>query len=141
MVGGTRIASVLDAQMSLPYVLAWILLCGRLTLAEFEAAALGDPAAREVMRRIELVVDPEAHGERQTVEVETRDGRRLTSRVETPRGHWDHPLSDTELREKFLGLSGPVLGARATAAADVVGEIETPGALGRLLELLRAGRP
>lgn len=141
MVGGTRIASVLDAQMSLPYALASILLRGRLTLAEFDEAALADPAAREVMRRIELVVDPRAHGERQTVEVELRDGRRLRERVETPHGHWDDPLSDDELRGKFLGLAGPALGARAADAADLVGEVETPGALGRLLRLLRTGSP
>jgi 2-methylcitrate dehydratase PrpD len=139
MVGGTRIDSVLDAQMSVAYALAWILLRGRLTLAEFDEAALADPAAREVMRRIELVVDPAAHGEQHTVEVETHDGRRLRGRVETNRGHWTLPLSDGELREKFLGLAGPVLGARAAEAADLVGEVARPGALGRLLALLGAG--
>jgi len=138
MIGGTRTASVLDAQMSVTYALAWIILRGRLTLEEFTEASLADAAAREMMARIELVVDPHTHGERQTVEVETRDGRRLISRVETPRGHWDNPLSDTELRAKFLGLAAPALGALAAAeVADLVEGIEAPGALGRLLALLR----
>ena len=68
------------------------------------------------MARIELMVDPAAHGERQTVEVETRDGRVLRDRVEIPRGHWDDPLSDAELRDKFLALAGPALGPAPRAS-------------------------
>jgi 2-methylcitrate dehydratase PrpD len=139
MIGGTRLDSVLEAQMSVTYALASILLHGRLGLREFSPAALADPAARALMARIELVVDPTAHGERQTVEVETRDGRRLTSRVERPLGHWDNPLSDADLGLKFRRLAGAALGAaRAEKAAALVASIEKPGALRRLLALLRA---
>jgi 2-methylcitrate dehydratase PrpD len=119
------------------YALAWTILRGRLTLEEFTPDALRDPAARALMTRIDLEVDPAARGERQTVEVETIDGRRLSSRVEIPRGHWDAPLSDAELREKFLGLAGAVLGSQASKAADLVGRIEEPGTLQGLLALLR----
>lgn len=139
MIGGTRLDSVLHAQMSVTYSLACILLHGRLTLREFSPAALADPAARALMARMELVVDPAAHGERQTVEVETRDGRRLTSRVELPLGHWDNPLSDADLQAKFLRLAGAALGAaRAAKAAALVARVEQPDALRRLLALLRA---
>jgi len=61
--------------------------------------------------------------------IETRDGRRLHARVEDPRGHWDNPLSDGELRAKFLGLAEPVLGADAARAVELVGELERPGVL------------
>lgn len=137
MIGTKRVNTVLDAQMSVAYALAWIILRGRLTLDEFTPEALRDEAARSLMTRIDLDVDPAAHGERQTVEVETTDGRRLTSRVEIPRGHWDAPLTDTELGEKFLALAGTVLGARAKAAAELVDRVESPGALPELLALLR----
>ena len=137
MIGTRRVDTVLDAQMSVVYALAWILLRGRLTLEEFTPEALREPAVRALMTRIDLEVDTAAHGERQTVEVETTDGRRLSSRVEIPRGHWDAPLSDGELREKFLGLTGGVLGSRASEAADLVGRIEEPGTLQELLALLR----
>jgi len=137
MIGTKRVDTVLDAQMSVAYALAWIILRGRLTLDEFTPGALQDHAARSLMTRIDLEVDPAAHGERQTVEVETLDGRRLSSRVEIPRGHWDAPLSDAELREKFLALAGAVLGSRAQAAADLVDRIESPGVLSELVALLR----
>jgi hypothetical protein len=61
--------------------------------------------------------------------------------VEDPLGHWDNPLSDGALRTKFLGLAGPVLGADAARAADLVGELERPGALAPLMTLLRAPAP
>jgi 2-methylcitrate dehydratase PrpD len=141
MIGGVRIASRLDAQMSVTYAVASILVRGHLDLCDFDDAALVDPAVRDMMGHIELIVDPAAHGERQTVEIETRDGRVLRDRVETPRGHWDHPLSDGDLRAKFLDLAGPALGPAAPRAADLVGELERPGALRALLALLRAPAP
>jgi 2-methylcitrate dehydratase PrpD len=141
MIGGPRTASLLDAQMSVTYAVASILVRGHLDLRDFEDAALADPAVRAIMARVELVVDPAAHGERQTVEIETRDGRVLRDRVENPRGHWDNPLSDAELRAKFLALAGPTLGPAAARAADLVGELERPGALRELLAVLRAPAP
>jgi hypothetical protein len=57
--------------------------------------------------------------------------------VEIPRGHWDAPLSDEELREKFLELAGAALGSHASSAADLVDRIEEAGALQELLALLR----
>jgi len=131
------VETVLDAQMSVAYALAWIIVRAKLTLDEFMPEALRDPTARALMARIELVVDPAAHGERQTVEVETTDGRLLSSRVEIPRGHWEAPLSDAEVRHKFLGLARPALGPSTEAAADLVARIETPGALPELIALLR----
>lgn len=139
MIGGRRVESVLDAQMSLPWSVACILVRGRLTLAELDEAALADPALRAAMDRVELIVDPQAHGERQTVEVETRDGRRLRDRVETPRGHWDAPLSDDELRAKFLALATPTLGRAAAEVADLVAALDRAPSLKPLLERLRPG--
>ena len=124
--------------MSVTYALACIIRFGRLTLKEFTAAAVGDRVTRALMQRITLVVDPEAHGERQTLEVETRDGRRFSCRIEVPLGHWDNPQSDDALRDKFLRLAGAALGAtRAAKVADLVARVDKPGALTRLFALLR----
>ena len=79
-------------------------------------------------------------GERQTIDIETREGRRLSSRVETPRGHWDNPLSDAELRAKFLDLAEPVLGTRAAEVADLIDGLDESRSLPRVLALLRAPR-
>lgn len=137
MIGGYRVATVLDAQMSLPYALACLLRHGRLTLDEFTDAALADPATRQLMERIELVVDPAAHGERQTVEIFTMRGDCYRERVETPVGHWDNPLSDSALREKFLSLATPALGGDAVVLADLIERLDEPDALPKGRALLR----
>ncbi len=120
-----------------PYPVCWGINSAADSMLTLRAEALRDPTARALMARIELVVDPAAHGERQTVEVETTDGRLLSSRVEIPRGHWEAPLSDAEVRDKFLALARPALGPSTEAAADLVARIETPGALPELIALLR----
>lgn len=137
MIGGHRVATVLDAQMSLPYALACLLRHGRLTLDEFTEAALAEPATRDVMERIELVVDPAAHGERQTVEIFTARGDCYCERVETPVGHWDNPLSDSALREKFLTLATSALGDDAVALADLIERLDEPDALPKVRALLQ----
>jgi 2-methylcitrate dehydratase PrpD len=119
---------------------ACILVRGRLTLAEFGPAALADPLVRTTMERIELVVDPAAHGERQTVEIDTHDGRHLRDRVETPRGHWDNPLTDAELTDKFLELAAPVLGNAAPAAVAAVEALDAAPTVKGLLDRLRPPR-
>jgi 2-methylcitrate dehydratase PrpD len=139
MIGGDSVTTTLAAQMSLPWSLAAALVRGRLTLAEFSDEALVDLAIRDAMHRIRLVVDPVAHGERQTVQIETTDGAVVRHRVETPRGHWDRPLSDDELREKFRSLAAPVLGSAVDEAVALVEQLERPGALAHLLALLRRG--
>jgi 2-methylcitrate dehydratase PrpD len=137
MIGGRRVATVLDAQMSLPYALACLLRHGRLTLDEFRETALADPATREVMQRIELVVDPAAHGERQTVEIVTTAGDRFRERVETPVGHWDNPLSDSALRVKFLTLAAPALGNDAAVLADLIERLDEADTLPKVRALLQ----
>jgi len=59
--------------------------------------------------------------------------------VETPRGHWDNPLSDDELRAKFLALATPALGRVAREVADLVGALDRAPGLKPLLERLRPG--
>ena len=101
------------------------------------------PRWRKVTRAVDaevtLVVDPEAHGERQDVVVETRDGRRSTA-DRGAAGHWAQ-RSRTTLREKFLRLAGAALGAtRAAKVADLWADRQ-PGALTRLFALSAPSDP
>jgi 2-methylcitrate dehydratase PrpD len=59
------------------------------------------------------------------VEIETVDGRRVTRRQPTRKGDPDAPLSDDELRDKFLELATPVLGEHGSKALlDQLRELE-----------------
>jgi 2-methylcitrate dehydratase PrpD len=92
---------------------------------------------RPVRQAVELVVDPAAHGERQTVEIFTARGDCHRERVETPVGHWDNPLSDSALREKFLTLATPAVGGDAVVLADLIERLDEPDTLPKVRALLR----
>ena len=81
---------------------------------------------------------PRAHGRRpdaarqaleqhawSRVTVRLRDGRTLASPPRGASGHPDQPLTDAQLRDKFLGCAAPVLGAdEAEALADQIAHLE-----------------
>ena len=59
------------------------------------------------------------------VTVTLTDGRVLSSDVSGARGHPDHPLDASALREKFLGCAVPALSRDdASAVADQIDHLE-----------------
>ena len=109
------------ADHSLPYVVAVALTDGAVTPASFDEKRIGDPLLRPLMRKIEVSEDPQATRnypaqQQARMEIELRSGRRLTRFADYPKGHSRNPLSDSELEQKFLGLTAGVL-PRARQAA------------------------
>jgi 2-methylcitrate dehydratase PrpD len=123
--------SAAEARFSLKYVVANALLHGSVRLAAFEPERLSDPATRELMRRIELVVDPELNssfpGQRGArVTMSTRDGRSQTYLQPARKGDPELPLSDRDLDDKYLELAGPVYGdTAARKRLTMLWELET----------------
>ena len=109
------------ADHSTPFVVAIALRDGDLTPASYRGEPWRDPALLDLMRRIDLVIDPEferAFSQEGVlgcrVVVELLDGRRLEAAVRQPPGHPDAPLSREELLTKLRGLVEPQLGSGAT---------------------------
>jgi 2-methylcitrate dehydratase PrpD len=108
-----------EARFSLKYVVAYPLAHGSVRLAAFEPPRLADALTREVMRRVDVAIDPELDatfpGQRAArVSIVARDGRRAEHLQPTRKGDPDAPLSDPELEAKYLELAAPVVGdARA----------------------------
>jgi 2-methylcitrate dehydratase PrpD len=113
-----------EARFSLKYVVASALAHGSVRLAAFEPPRLADALTREVMRRVDVAIDPELDatfpGQRAArVSIVARDGRRAEHLQPTRKGDPDAPLSDPELEAKYLELAAPVIGderARALLA-------------------------
>jgi 2-methylcitrate dehydratase PrpD len=102
--------TVHQAKFSMPFVLALIALGGHAGVADFTDDALANPAIRAFMERVEMVYDGEidaAYPGRWIglVEVETRNGETLRSRVEVPKGDPDNTLSRAELEQKARQLA------------------------------------
>jgi 2-methylcitrate dehydratase PrpD len=110
-----------EGRFSLKYVVATALTHGSVRFAAFEPDRLGNPATRDLMRRVEVAVDPQLDAafpaqRAARVAIEARDGRREEFLQPTRIGDPDAPLSDAQLDAKYLELAGPVLGeAKAKA--------------------------
>ena len=133
------------ADINLQYVLAVILLDGRLTFAA--AHDYGRMREREVLKmkaRIRLEVDEEltraALPAQAIVELTTRDGRTLKEHVVSFRGAAENPMTTEEAEEKARGLMAPVLGSeRVEKLLESMRGLESLTNLSALRNLLAAG--
>lgn len=98
----------LEGKFSMEYAMAGCLLDRSLGLPSFTAEAVTRAEAQGLLRLVELRTDATpptgpAHWEwgYAVVDVETSNGRRLTRRVDKPRGHASRPLDEVDLRGKF----------------------------------------
>ncbi len=121
--GNAHPATPAEARFSLAYVVATALVHGSVRLAAFDEDRVADLLTRDLMGRVEVGIDdaidrafPAQRAARVTME--TKDGRREDFFQTTRKGDPDQPLSDSELEEKYLELTVPVIGR--TKAASVL---------------------
>ncbi|WP_108610463.1 MmgE/PrpD family protein [Aminobacter sp. MSH1] len=108
------VETTMAARLSVPYCVAAALVKRTLGQAEFQPGVFRSPLVRAVMEKVEVVADdnltqlyPEkfpAH-----VRVTTADGRTFEREQHYPKGDPSNPLSDEELRAKFLGNTAGVM--------------------------------
>jgi 2-methylcitrate dehydratase PrpD len=130
----TRPTTANEARFSLTYVVASALVHGSVRLAAYEPARLDDPETRALMERIGVAVAPELDaafpGRRAArIEIEMRDGQRLTHLQPNRKGDPEQPLTDAELEDKLIELASPVIGSERARTL-----------LGRLWSLERESR-
>ncbi|MGZ9014441.1 MAG: MmgE/PrpD family protein [Burkholderiales bacterium] len=113
-----------QAKFSIQYTVAHALVHGSVRLNAFLPERMSDPDVRALMKKIEVVADPQLskgypNQRAAQVEIETNDGRKLAHFQPTRKGDPEMPLTDEELDDKFLELAAPVIGeadARALLA-------------------------
>jgi len=108
--------SGLERKFSMQFCAAAALATGRVDLGSFGDGPVTDTGTRELMGRVRMVVDPKLpdglneHAWTR-VSVRLRDGRTLDSAPRGASGHPDQPLTDAQLRDKFLACAIPLIGA------------------------------
>jgi 2-methylcitrate dehydratase PrpD len=134
-----------DAQYSLPYPVAAVLVFGHLGAEEIDVPKLADPRLRRLLGLMVLTENSEYSrlfpAERWArVEITLNDGRKLVSEPARARGNPENPLADAELRAKYFELAEPLLGRpRAQRIERLVSELRHGDAVTELLEdLLRS---
>jgi 2-methylcitrate dehydratase len=118
------------ADHSLPYVTAIALLDGEVTNKQFEPKRFTNPKIWKFLENVKVrcnteltAMYPEAAAN--IVHVDLVDGRRLTKRVDYPKGHAKNPMDDSEVEGKFFALVNPELGeGRARKIADIVWKLD-----------------
>jgi 2-methylcitrate dehydratase PrpD len=136
--------TVVDAQFSMPFGAALVLLYGKAGLDEYTEANLRSPELRELMSRVECVADSELDKVYPrkwpaSVEIITEDGRKLSTKINYPKGDPENPLSWEELIQKFNHLSAPVFPEdRRAEIISRVRSLETEPSISSLSSLLVA---
>lgn len=102
--------SIPAAKYSAPYIIAVALTFGRAWREQFTLNLISDPKILELASKVEVRADPELdalYDEKwpSVIEVTTKDGRTLAARRDLPKGEPEYPVSDEELKEKFLSLA------------------------------------
>jgi len=127
---------------SLPYLIAVALVDGRITDEQFLGNKLSDPFIRDLFDRISVKVDSE-HTNRlpfdlsATVVVKTFKGELFEKTRYFPHGDPRDPLTDEELRKKFLYFAIPVVGQeKATRILQLVQDLERMSKIEDMISLL-----
>jgi 2-methylcitrate dehydratase PrpD len=106
--------SIVDAQFSMPFGAAAALLYGKAGLKEFQPSTIQSRPVKEMMRKVECIVDPELDRTfpkqwRATAEILTEDERSYSTTVDYPKGDPENPLSWEEMIERFHDLTGQIM--------------------------------
>lgn len=138
------------ATLSIPYAVAVALVEGAVGVEHFTRAYLDAPRVREVMRKVEVVVDDDITARFPgswscRVEIVGPDGGRDSEWVEVAHGDPRDPMRPDEVARKFHTLCRDVLGDDVRdEIVSTVDRLETANDVTRLVALLRprpAARP
>jgi len=136
--GNTNPQTIFEAKFSLPYVAAMALRTGRVRMEAFSDALLEDQELRQLINKVEVSVDAELDAQfpkrrAANISIETTDGETFEHYAPTRKGDPDNPLTDDELAEKFLELTGSVLGdGRAAELLDALWRLDETADLGAI---------
>jgi 2-methylcitrate dehydratase PrpD len=111
------------AKYSLPHAAAAVAVRGNAGYASFTEAMVHDPVVAALRRRVHVTEDaqftamaPQLKPARVTLVL--KDGRQTTRTCESPRGDYQRPYQESEVRGKFRELAGLVLTREGVGAVE-----------------------
>ena len=128
-----------EAEFSIPWDVACVLVDGRLSLSHFGRQALSDERYAGLARKVETHMD--ARQRDVWVELKLKDGRTVKSPpVIAPKGHPDNPQSLDELVEKYRDCvqhgPKPLPKERTERAKDLILRLQDVPDVGEVIRLL-----
>jgi len=136
--------STFAAKQSMHFSVALALKEGRCDMDLYTNAMLGDSVIRDLRERISVAGDAMmeySEAMPSVVSVTTRDGRRVSLRVDAPKGRPSNPMSWDEIAAKFRTLAGQSLATESRE--DVIGSLAQIDGITvpRLMDLVGDARP
>jgi 2-methylcitrate dehydratase PrpD len=136
----------LEAKFSMEFCVAILLLEGRAGLAQFTDEVVRRPDVREMIRRVNFYVDPEAeragYDKMTTVlKIHLKNGETVAGRADFAKGSPGDPMSYQDVAEKFSGCAEYAAWDKGQAASIVerVRGLEAVGDVRELAQLLARG--
>ncbi|CAM3545188.1 MmgE/PrpD family protein [Bordetella sputigena] len=132
-----------QAQFSIAFSIAAMLVAGDATPGRYTAAMLADPRVRRLMERTTVSADPAldaGYPDRRPalVRITLADGRELRQALDHAKGEPENPMSRDDIARKFETMAAPVFGVGTARIRDAVLAIDddtTPAALAALLSV------
>ncbi|MCA3073369.1 MAG: MmgE/PrpD family protein [bacterium] len=135
-------ANYFASRYSLPHAAAGLALCGSTGFDTLNDDTVHDPAWAAMRQRVHVSEDMAMtaalpHRKPSLATVTLKDGRSASGTCDLPRGDFQNPYDESEIRAKFHGLAAHVLSAdgarRAEAAVDAVEDWEDVAGFVKLL--------
>jgi 2-methylcitrate dehydratase PrpD len=131
------------AKYSLPHAAAAMVVRGNAGYASFTEAMVHDPVIAMLRHRVHITEDarftamaPQLKPARVTLIL--KDGRQTTRLCESPRGDFQRPYQESEVRQKFHELAGLVLTREGVGAVErAVDQCDRLGSVRDLIDQLR----
>ncbi|MBI3965652.1 MAG: MmgE/PrpD family protein [Chloroflexi bacterium] len=138
-------AVVVDAQFSLPFMVATALSRGRVFIDDFTPESIRDNTTLALANRVFPAVDPEIERSAPktyttVVEVTTRDGGRYSHRVEQLKGDPRNPMTYSDVADKFRACAAyaarPLASDQVERVVEIVARLERIDDVAELAALL-----
>ena len=113
----------LEGKFSMPFCIASALVDRKVGIRQFEEDSVARPEIAALQKRVAFELDEKMAREDPETEaaevwIKLKDGRELTRYFARARGHVENPLTELELREKFLECAADLTEEKALAAWD-----------------------
>ena len=135
------IQGITSAKMSIPYSVAVALYSGKADIEEFEIDRIKNSDVLSLAKKVKVAADDELTSlfpqkSAAIVELVTNDGASFVERVDYPKGEPENPLSEEEIKDKFMALAmyGNKTKEEAEKIIECVWDLENR--LGDLFDLL-----
>ena len=134
-----------DAQFSIPYLIAVALSQKKVGLDDFREEVIRSPERGKLVAKVKVVIDPEFKDSLSImgpvkIKVKMKDGKEYSHREELAKGHPRNQLSEAEFSEKFRDCVQrsvkPIPQKNIDSVLDLLNNLEKVDEIGEVVKLL-----